>query len=49
MICVKFKCAGKIHREYFATHGQAKRFCIYELANEGYELFFINKYNKGAR
>lgn len=42
MICVKFKNG----QEIFDTYKQAKRFCFYELANAGYELFYINKHNK---
>lgn len=42
MICVKFKNG----QEIFDTYRQAKRFCFYELANAGYELFYINKHNK---
>lgn len=45
MICVKFKNG----QETFATYKQAKRFCYYELANTGYELFYINKYKGGNR
>lgn len=42
MICVKFGSGC----ETFDNYKQAKRFCVYELANTGYELFYINKYNK---
>lgn len=47
MIGVRYKNGlGKVVVEQFATQQQAKRFCFYELANAGYELFFINKYNQ---
>lgn len=44
MICVKFDNK----KEYFDSYRQAKRFCFYELANEGYELFLTNKHSKGG-
>lgn len=47
MIGVRYKNGlGKVVVEQFATQQQAKRFCFYELANTGYELFYINKYNQ---
>ena len=50
MIGVRYKTVlGKVVVEQFATQQQAKQFCFYELANTDYELFFINKYNKGGK
>ena len=50
MIGVRYKNGlGKIVVEQFATQQQAKRFCFYELANTGYEIFFIKQYNKGGK
>lgn len=50
MIGVRYKNGlGKTIVEQFATQQQAKRFCFVELGNTGYEIFFINNYNKRGK